>query len=145
MSSSLNLGDYASITAAVTKQALTSGVSSSGVAQPFLDRLGGLLAANIAVNFVYGSGGTTAIVVVRTRFDGVNWIEVARFDFSTASAQKVANLSGLLSKNVASVAALNAEGVNDGLLGPEWDAYLTTTGVYAGNTSVSVRLEPRPQ
>lgn len=131
------------ITAAVTNQVITSGVSAVGVAQGFLDRFEGMEALAVYVGFTYGSGGTTASVKIQTTFDDVEWIDVARFDFTTASGAKVANLSALLSKAVTAVAALSAEGVNDGVLGSKLRAVLTTTGTYASNTSIRVRVAAR--
>ncbi|MGE0698785.1 MAG: hypothetical protein AB7O57_06800 [Hyphomicrobiaceae bacterium] len=138
----LNLGDPA-VSAAVTNSVVTNGVSAAGVAQAFVDRLEGAQALALFVNFVYGSGGTTCAVVVQTTFDDTNWIDIARFDFTTASASKVANLSAMLSKAVAAVAALSSEGVNDGVVGPKLRARVTSTGTYAGNTSVSIRAQVR--
>jgi hypothetical protein len=135
-----NLGDT-SITSALTNQVITAGVSEAGVAQAFLDNLEDMEQLSVFVNFVWGSGGTTCIVIVQTTFDDVNWIDIARFDFATASASKVCTLSGELSKGITSVAALGAEGVNDGVLGAKLRAKVTSTGTYAGNTSVSVRAE----
>ncbi len=137
-----DLGSVA-ITAAVTNQVITSGVSPAGVAQSFLDRFEGMDALAIYVGFTYGSGGTTAVLKVQTTLDDVEWIDVARFDFATASRSAVANLSALLSKAVTTVAALGAEGVNDGLLGGKLRAVLTTTGTYAGNTSIKCRIGAR--
>ncbi len=137
-----NLGDT-SILAAVTNQVITAGVSDAGVAQAFIDHLEDMEQLSLFVNFVYGSGGTTCIVVVQTTYDDVNWIDIARFDFATASASKVCTVSGELSKGITAVAALGAEGVNDGVLGGKLRAKITSTGTYAGNTSVSVRGEVR--
>jgi hypothetical protein len=137
-----DLGSVA-ITAAVTNQVITSGVSAAGVAQPFLDRFEGMEALAIYVGFTYGSGGTTAVLKVQTTFDDVEWIDVARFDFATSSGSKVANLSALLSKAITAVAALSAEGVNDGVLSGKLRAVLTTTGTYAANTSIKCRVEAR--
>jgi hypothetical protein len=135
-----NLGDTA-ITAALTNSVITAGVSSAGVAQAYVDHLEDMEALSLFVNFVWGSAGTTCIVIVQTTYDDVNWVDIARFDFATASASKVANLSGFLSKGITSVSALAAEGVNDGVLGSKLRAKVTSTGTYAGNTSVSVRAE----
>src|SRR6185369_18093939 len=80
--------------------------------------LEGMKAVSLEASFKYGSGGTTCVAIVLTTFDGgTTWRQIARFDFTTASATKVANLSGLLSKAVAVYADLNSDGVNDGLLG----------------------------
>lgn len=137
-----DLGSVA-ITTAVTGSVITAGVSPAGVAQSFLDRFEGMEALAIYVGFTYGAGGTTAVLKVQTTFDDVEWIDIARFDFATASRSAVANLSALLSKAVTTVAALGAEGVNDGLLGAKLRAILTTTGTYTTNTSIKVRVAAR--
>jgi hypothetical protein len=139
----INLGSR-EITAALTGEVITEGVSAAGVAQECVDGLGGITAATIQCAFVYGSGGTTCVVVVRTSLDqGASWIDIARFDFATTTAKKVANVSGLYSKAVAAVAALGAEGVTDGVLGDRFRVDVTSTGTYAGSTSVAVRMQPR--
>jgi hypothetical protein len=142
MSGPYNLGDRA-ISSAVTNEVITEGVSSAGVDQSYIDGLDWMAAVTLFVNFVYGSGGTTCVVTVQTSIDGVVWIDVARFDFTTASLSKVANLSGLTPVAAATVAALSSQGQTDGVLGDRLRARLTTTGTYAGNTSVSVRAVPR--
>jgi hypothetical protein len=134
-----NLGQQA-IAAALTDQVITVGPGND----PFIKNLQGILAANLWCDFVYGTGGTTCVVIVETSLDqGVTWIPIARFDFTTANGRKICNLSGLLSKAVTAVAALSVEGVNDGVLGDMTRAKVTSTGTYAGNTSVSVRLQAR--
>ncbi len=142
MSGIINLG-AASIGAAVTNSVITEGVSSQGVAQEFIGGLDWMAALTLFVNFTYGSGGTTAAVIVQTCIDGVNWIDIARFDFTTASAAKRANLSGLTPVAVGAVAALGSEGVLDGILGDRLRTKITTTGTYGGNTSVAVRAAVR--
>jgi hypothetical protein len=137
-----DLGSVA-VTTAVTNSVITSGVSPAGAAQAFIDRLEGMQNLAIFANFTYGSGGTTCAVVVQTTFDDVNWIDIARFDFTTASASKVANLSAALSKAVTAVAALGSEGVLDGILGAKLRARVTSTGTYAGNTSIACRVGAR--
>lgn len=138
-----NLGD-ATITAAVTDLVITGGVSASGVAQEFIDRLGGMSAVTLQARFNYGSGGTTLKVDVETSLDhGVTWVPVARFAFTTSSAVKVANLSGMTPKTPAAVAALSDDAVLDGVLGNRLRARITSTGIYSGNTSVSVRASVR--
>lgn len=142
MSGIFNLGDRA-ISTALTNEVITEGVSSSGVEQELIDGLDFMAAVTLFVNFTYGSSGTTCIVIVQTSLDGTNWIDVARFDFATASLAKRCNLSGLTAVGVGSVAALGAEGVLDGILGDRLRCKVTSTGTYAGNTSVSVRAEVR--
>lgn len=138
-----NLGDRA-LTTALTGEVITEGVSAAGVAQSYVDRLAGMLAATLQVNFTYGSGGTTCRVMVETSLDdGQTWIEVWRALFATASEQNVVNLSGLTPVSSYTPAALNDDAVKDGILGKRWRAKVTSTGTYAGNTSVSVRMMAR--
>lgn len=135
-----NLGDVAlaAINAATTATVVTSGVD--GVA--YIDDLDGILAATIQANFNWGSGGTTLKAIIETTLDdGTSWIEVARFAFTAASAEKVANLSAFTPvTTVYTPAALSDDAVKDGILGPRWRARVLTTGTYVGNTSLALRL-----
>ncbi len=142
MSGIYNLGDKA-VSSAVTDSVITEGVSAAGVDQALIDGLDWAAAVTLFVNFTYGAGGTTCIVVVQTSLDSTNWIDIARFDFAVASLSKRCNLSGLTAVNVGNVAVLSAEGVLDGILGDRLRAKITTTGTYTGNTSVSVRASVR--
>lgn len=108
---------------------------------PIID-LDGMTACSLEANFQYGSGGATCSAIVATTFDGTSWREIARFDFLTASAVKVANLNGLLSKAVAPYSDLASEGVNDGLLGNQLAVFVVSTGTYV-NTNLSVRASVR--
>lgn len=137
-----SLGDRA-ISSAVTDLVITEGISAAGADQDYIDGLDWMAAVTLFVNFVYGSGGTTCAVVIQTSIDDVVWIDVARFDFTTASLSKIANLSGLTPVSAATVATLSSQGQTDGILGDRLRAKITTTGTYAGNTSVSVRANPR--
>ena len=142
MSGILNLGDRA-ITTALTAEVITSGVSSQNVAQEFIDGLDWVASVTLFVNFTYGSSGTTCAVIVETCLDSVNWIQVARFDFTTSSLSKIANLSALTPVAAATVSTLSSQGQTDGILGDRLRAKVTSTGTYAGNTSVSVRAAVR--
>jgi len=131
----LNPGTYTLAALGITT-ALTSSIQTE------IEDLEGALSATLEARFAYGSGGTTCFVKVQTMIDGTNWLDIARFDFTTASAVKVANISGLLSKAVTAYAALSAEGVLDGVLGPSLRAVVTSTGTYV-DTSLSVRVNVR--
>lgn len=105
--------------------------------------LDGMSAVTLEANFQWGSGGATCSAIVATSFDGgTTWRHVARFDFTTAARVAVTNLSGLLSKAVASYSDLASEGVNDGLLGDRLAVFLVSTGTYV-NTTLSVRASVR--
>lgn len=135
-----NLGDEP-ITAAVTNVVITDGVSAQNVAQSFIDGLDSVSSVTLQANFTYGSGGTNLKVDVETSLDqGVTWIAVARFAFLLASAEKVFNLSALTPvTTVYTPATLSDDAVKDGILGDRLRARITSTGTYAGNTSISVR------
>lgn len=138
-----NLGDV-TITAALTDSVITSGVSAAGAAQALIDRLEGMGAVTLSARFVYGSGGTSVAAVVQTSLDqGQTWIDVCRFDFTTANANKVANVVAAGAVAPAAVAALAVEGKLDGILGDRLRVKVTSTGTYAGNTSLSVRAAVR--
>lgn len=120
---------------------ITTALTSS--AQTAIDDLDGMTAVTLDVSFAYGSGGTSCSVTVQTTFDGgTSWRDIARFDFTTSTAIKQCNLEGLLSKDVTAYAALAAEGVNDGVLGDQLRAVVTSVGTYA-TTTLSVRASVR--
>lgn len=126
-----------------TLAALQIDVAKDAILTP-IPSLDGMTAVSLEASFKYGSGGTTCSAIVLTSFDGgTTWRQIARFDFTTASATKVANLSGLLSKAVAAYADLASEGVNDGILGDLLAARVISTGTYAGSTTLSLRASVR--
>jgi hypothetical protein len=105
--------------------------------------LAGMESVGLEANFQYGSGGTTCSLIAATSFDGgTTWRQIARFDFTTATAVKYANLQTVTSKAVTAYADLAAEGVNDQLLGDQLAAYIISTGTYAG-TVASLRASVR--
>ncbi|MBX3579915.1 MAG: hypothetical protein KF723_22155 [Rhizobiaceae bacterium] len=136
-----NLGDVAvaAINAATVATVVTAGVDGAA----HIDGLDGILSATIQANFNYGSSGGTSLkaIVETTLDDGQTWIEVARFAFTTASAEKIANLSALTPvTTVYTPAALSDDAVKDGILGPRWRARILTVGTYVGNASLALRL-----
>ena len=144
MSGIFNLGDEP-ITVAVTNIVITDGVSSQNVAQSFIDGLDWMAAVTLQANFTYGtSGGTSVKVDIETSLDGTSWIPIARFAFTTASAEKLFNLSGLTPKTTVVVpVTLSDDTCLDGILGDRLRAKITSTGTYSGNTSISVRAAVR--
>lgn len=137
-----NLGS-AAITAAVTDSVLTS-ANFNGAPAAFIGGLGGMKSLSAWANFAYGSGGTTAILKVQTSLDqGLNWIDILRFDFATANRKAIASVGVFANVAPAEVAALGAEGKLDNILGDRLRAILTTTGTYSTNTAISVRIAAR--
>lgn len=123
--------------------ALSVTTALSASAQTAIDDLDGMTAVTLEASFQWGSGGTSCSAVVQTTFDGGTiWRDIARFDFTTATAVKHCNLEGLLSKAVTSYAVLASEGVYDGVLGDELRAVVTSVGTYV-NTVLSVRASVR--
>lgn len=108
-----------------------------------IDDLDGLTAVSLLVRFSYGSGGTKVTVYVQTTLDqGASWIDVACITFTTATASKVLNLSGLTPKTTAATpsdGALTDDTAIDGILGDRLRCKVVSTGTYAGSTSLAVR------
>jgi hypothetical protein len=144
-----NLGsaDLATINAATALAVITSAADAQGVNQGYVENLDGMLSATLSASFVYGSGGDTLKVVVETSLNqGATWVEVARFAFAQASAEKVVNLSALTPvTTVYAPAALADDTVKDGILGLRWRARILkgAGAAYAGNTSLAVRMVAR--
>lgn len=93
--------------------------------------------------FTYGSGGTTANFYIQTRTNGGTWRDIANFSRTTSSSTNW----HVLTKNVAvapaiaaSDAALAANTILDGFIGDEIRVKYTTTGTYAGNTTIVINL-----
>ena len=132
MSGTFSLGDF-SIGAAATQVG------------DVVDDLSGALAVTLSARLAYGSGGTSCYAVVETSLDqGVTWVQIARFDFTTSGLQKVMSVSGLTPRIAAATAgSLAADTALDGTLGDRLRATVVSTGTYAGSTVVSVRANIR--
>lgn len=135
----LNPGDYS-----LCEQSITTALNA--VALTPIQNLEGMKAATIEAKLSYGSGGTSLKVWVQITLDrGATWIDVACFAFTTASAVKVINLSGLTPVTTAITpgdGAMADNAVQDGVLGSAMRVKLTSTGTYA-NTIVSVQVSAR--
>ncbi len=137
-----NLGS-AAITAAVTDSVLTS-ANFNGAPAAFIAGLGGMKSLTAWADFVYGSGGSTAVLKIQTSLDqSQSWIDILRFDFAQANRKAIASVGVFANVAPAAVAALGAEGKLDNILGDRVRAILTTTGTYAGNTSLACRIAAR--
>lgn len=101
----------------------------------------------LQATFVYGSAGTTAKAWVQTSVDGgLTWRDVASFAFTTASAKKTSALStsiALAAAQAASDGALADDTILNGLIGDRLRVKYTTTGTYAGGTTLSVYAVPK--
>jgi hypothetical protein len=132
MSGMFSLGDF-SVTTAATQ-----------VGEVVVD-MGGALAVTLSARLAYGSGGTSCYALIETSLDqGVTWVQIARFDFTTSGIQKVLTVSGLTPRlAAASAGSLSADTALDGTLGDRLRATVVSTGTYAGSTVVSVRANVR--
>jgi hypothetical protein len=132
MSGMFSLGDF-SIGAAATQVG------------EVVDDLSGALAVTLSARLAYGSGGTSCYALIETSLDqGVTWVQIARFDFTTSGIQKVLTVSGLTPRlAAASAGSLSADTALDGTLGDRLRATVVSTGTYAGSTVVSVRANVR--
>jgi len=138
-----SLGD-ATLGAAVVDEVITRGSGPASSVQEFIDRLGGMTSVNLWVEFFHGGGGTTCIIVVQTSLNqGEDWIDIARFDFATASRKAHAAVAVVASAAPANIAALSAEGILANQLGDRLRAKVTSTGTYTGATSIGVRAAVR--
>lgn len=142
-----NLGDVAlaAINAATAATVVTSGYNDEGMVVAYVGGLEGMLAATLQANLNWGSGGTSLKVLWETSLDqGTSWIEVCRMAFATASEENIVNLSGLTPKTtVVTPAALSDDSCLDGVFGDRWRARILAVGVFAGNTSLSLRMNCR--
>ena len=111
----------------------------TGVATTPVTGLGEVGSLNLICAFTAVSGGSTAIVRVQTSLDdGVTWYDIARFDFTTATAVKRACCDGRAGAAVAALAALGSESKIDGLIGDRLRIEVTTTGTYGAGSKAEV-------
>jgi hypothetical protein len=137
-----NLGS-ATITTALTDEVITSG-SHNGATVAYIGNLAGMSSLTVWVNFDYGSSGTTVAAIVQTSLDqGDNWIDVIRFDLTTADRKAHATVGTFAAGAATTVAALASEGKLDNVLGDRIRAKITSTGTYAGSTNISLRAAVR--
>lgn len=133
-----NLGDVA-ITAALTDEVVTS-ASLNGAATSYIGNLAGMTSLTVWANFDFGSSGTTVAAIIQTSLDqGVTWIDIIRFDFTTSDRKAHATVGVFAAGTVTTLAALGSEGKLDNVLGDRIRAKVTSTGTYAGNTSLALR------
>ena len=123
-------------------QAFTTAIT--GVATEPVTGLGEFSSLSLIAALTVAGGGTTVIVRVQTSIDeGSTWYDIARFDFTTSSAVKRANIDGRAQIAPAALAALGAEGVIHGLLGDRLRAETTSNGTYTAGSKVDLFFAKR--
>lgn len=103
------------------------------------------LSVSIQCKFTYGSAGTTFSAWVQTSIDGATWIDVYNCSGTTASVTNVVNLSSLTPVTTAYVptdGTLTANTAKDGIIANWWRVKVTTTGTYAGGTTLAIDVSP---
>ncbi len=132
-------------TALLSALAITTAVSNQLSAE-FTDMLQAKHLA-IEARFTYGSDGTDVTAFVQTSFDGgANWIDIACFNFTTATARKVVSLNAETSVTTVYTpldGTLTDNTVKDGLIGDRLRVKYTTTGTYAGSTTLDINVVPK--
>ncbi len=92
--------------------------------------------------FTYGSSGTTAKAWVQTSFDnGTTWVDIACFDHATTSLSRIYNLSAMTPLTTVYTAldgSMSADTCKDGILGDQLRVKFTSTGTYAGTTTMKI-------
>lgn len=118
----------------------------TGIVSAIVKGLVGINSLAMQANFTYGSGGTNATVWVQTSLDsGVTWIDIASFQFLLASLRKLSVVTmfpstAFAANTTATDGTLTANTVLNGLIGDQLRTKLTTTGTYAGGTSLAVDI-----
>jgi hypothetical protein len=125
------------ITTALTAYTAGTPYGASG-----FTNLGGARYVGFEAIFTYGSGGTTCKAWVQTSFDGgTTWLDVVNFAFTTASLNKVGAISAAIAAAAPATPTtqtLADNTMNNGLLGDRLRVVITTTGTYAGGTTLKI-------
>lgn len=100
--------------------------------------------ANVLVlfDFVYGSGGTTAKAWLQTKV-GDEWVDIANWAGTTASEKRIYNLnSGTAVTTIYTPldGTLADDSSVSGIIGDALRVKYTTTGTYAGSTTLTVTV-----
>lgn len=130
----------------VTFDPITTAVTAQ-VSATVIPKIGRIEALHLYAVFAYGSGGTTCKCWVQTSLDnGVTWVDIGAFAFTTAAAKKGLNIISSASVVAASTFSDGTMADDTGLsgyLGQIYRTKITTTGTYAGATSLNVYAVPK--
>lgn len=109
---------------------------------PVILGMAGTKSLTVQATFVYGSSGTTVTAYIQTSFDkGATWVDIMSFAFLLASAKKI---SAVKQNTVVAAAYVPTDGslatdtIKDGLLGDRLRVKYTSSGTYAGSTTLTV-------
>lgn len=131
---------YAQRLALLAETTITTAVT--GTTTTAVVDLEGMKYLGVQALFTYGSGGTTAKFWVQTSFDaGTTWTDIQCFSYTTTSATKfqvVKAAIAVAADQSIQDAALAANTILDGVLGDRLRIKYTTTGTYAGSTTIKI-------
>jgi hypothetical protein len=123
------------ITAAVTGTVITPSVATP--------KLAGCTHVALLSKFVYGSGGTTAKFWLQTSLDGgVTWFDIVNHAYTTSTASKLSAVTTFIAPATQGAAptdgSLADNTINQGIIGDRLRIKYTTTGTYAGSTTIAI-------
>lgn len=123
--------------------ALTISTALTAVTTTPVKLLSGMNYLAVQAVFLYGSGGTTVNAYVQTTLDGgLSWFDIMNFSFTTSAATKISAVNTYIAPASQAFApgsgALTANTIVQGILGSQLRLLYTTTGTYAGATSLQV-------
>lgn len=120
----------------------TIGAAAASVLGAVFDGLAAMESATFIAKFLYGAGGTTVKAWIQTSFDqGLTWVDIANFAFTTAAATKISTVKAATVAAAAYVPTdktLADDTIKDGLLGDRLRVAYTSTGTYTGLSSLAV-------
>jgi hypothetical protein len=127
----LNLLAATTITTAVTDVATT----------PITDLIG-MTSVMVQAAFDHGSGGTNVVVYLQTSLDfGASWFDIANWTFTTSDATRIMSMratTAVAANLTPTSGTLTANTLVDGLLGDRLRLLYSSTGTYAGSTTLTV-------
>lgn len=113
---------------------------------PTMENFAGIFYLTILIVLTVAGGGTTCVVFLQTSLDqGGTWMDIAAFNFTTATASKVKNLNKSTAQTASLTPGDGALGSDVSVNGPMGDRFrlkIVTTGTYTGNSYVRGFLNP---
>ena len=108
---------------------------------PVYQSRGAAIDMTLQANFTYGSGGVACDCWIQTSVDNLRWCDIANFHFDTSSARYLFNLTSstpVTSQYTPTDATLDPNTAVDGLLGHWFRCKYSSSGIYAGCTSLMI-------
>ncbi len=109
---------------------------------------GKVTALTIQAAFTYVASAATSVdAYIQTSLDGgTTWIDIANFQFTTASANKIVNVSGLTAVTTPTAiteGSLATNTVQQGVLGDRYRVKITSVGTYGAGTLITINVGAR--